>query len=220
MSTADLDAPAENRTDFKIEVLVVPVSDVDKARAFYADILGWRVDADVSAGTDFRLVHVTPPGSPCSVMFGTGLTQAAPGSAQSTHLVVSDIEAACAELVRRGIQISEVYHCSTGFACRFPFPREWSVGAAPDRRSYGSFASFEDPDGNLWILQEVTSRLPGRVDPTMTTYGSVSDLAQAMKRAETAHGEHEKRTGQPDAEWADWYASYMIAEQSGAPLPR
>jgi catechol 2,3-dioxygenase-like lactoylglutathione lyase family enzyme len=147
--------------DFRFEVVVIPVSDVDRASDFYKS-LGWRLDADV-ADDGFRLVQLTPPGSPCSIHFGSGLTTAAPGSAQANHLVVDDIEAARAELAGRGVDISEVYHCGTGFACRYESHKDERVtGISPERRTYGSFASFADPDGNTWVLQEVTARLPGR----------------------------------------------------------
>ena len=207
------------RDDMRLEVIVIPVSDVDRAKEFYGS-LGWRLDADAT-GDDFRLIQFTPPGSGCSVQFGKNLTPAAPGSAQYLHLIVSDIEATRDELVRRGVEVSEVFHCSTGFACRF---RDAGAdgrvsGPAPDRISYGSFASFSDPDGNGWLFQEVTTRFPGRVDPAATSFGSASDLASAMRRASAAHGEHEKRIGEADANWPDWYADYMVREQAGAELP-
>jgi catechol 2,3-dioxygenase-like lactoylglutathione lyase family enzyme len=208
-------------SDMKLEVLVLPVSDVDRAKEFYAG-LGWRLDADRSAGDDFRLIQFTPPGSACSVQFGTGLTTAPPGSAQGLLLIVPDIEAARDDLARRGIQVSEVYHCVSGTACRFHDGTgvfERAAGPAPDHTSYFSFASLADPDGNGWVLQEVTTRLPGRVDPGPTSFASAADLAAAMRRAEAAHGEHEKRIGAADPDWPDWYARYMIAEQSGADLP-
>ena len=150
--------------DYRLEVVVIPVSDVDQANEFYKG-LGWRLDADVVADNDFRLVQMTPPGSPCSIQFGSGLTSAAPGSAQATHLAVSDIAAARADLVDRGINVSDVYHCESGFACRYGEPGDYGPrvpGRAPEHASYASFASFADPDGNKWVLQEITSRLPGR----------------------------------------------------------
>jgi catechol 2,3-dioxygenase-like lactoylglutathione lyase family enzyme len=198
--------------DLKLEVLAIPVSDVDRAKRFYGDTLGWRLDGEFIVGDDFRALQYTPPGSPCSIHFGKGVTPAAPGSARGLFLVVSDVVAARAELVDRGVTISEVFHV-TGPG-KPPIP-----GPDPQRRTYASFAAFNDPDGNGWLLQEVTQRLPGRVDGNDTTYGSLTDLANAMRRAEAAHGEHEKRTGQRDADWPSWYASYMIAEQSGKPLP-
>jgi catechol 2,3-dioxygenase-like lactoylglutathione lyase family enzyme len=205
--------------DMKLEVVVIPVSDVDRAREFYGR-LGWRLDAD-RTGDDSRLIQFTPPGSGCSVQFGTNLTSAAPGSAQDLFLVVSDIEAARDDLVGRGVEVSEVFHCSTGFNCRF---RDAGTdgrvsGPAPDRTSYGSYASFNDPDGNGWLFQEVTTRFPGRIDPAATSFASASDLASALRRAEAAHGEHEKRTGAADPNWPDWYADYMVREQAGGELP-
>ncbi len=205
--------------DMKLEVTVLPVSDVDRAKAFY-ERLGWRLDADV-AGGDFRLVQLTPPGSGCSVQFGTGLTSAVPGSAEALYLVVSDIEAARDELVKLDVEVTEVFHCATGFACRFGDDSTPGrvIGPAPDGLSYGSFASFTDPDGNRWLFQQVTTRLPGRVDPAQTQYASASDLAEALRRAAAAHGEHEARTGQADPNWPDWYAEYMVRERAGQDLP-
>lgn len=205
--------------DMKLEVVVIPVSDVDRAKEFYGS-LGWRLDADVARG-DFRLIQFTPPGAGCSIQFGSNLTSAAPGSAQGLYLVVSDIDAARAQLESRGVRVSEVFHESGSFG-RFVAegdPRRVS-GPAPDRQSYGSFASFSDPDGNGWLFQEVTTRLPGRVEPAATTFGSAAELAEAMRRASVAHGEHEKRTGEADANWPAWYAQYMVAEQNGTELPR
>jgi catechol 2,3-dioxygenase-like lactoylglutathione lyase family enzyme len=149
--------------DFKLEVVLIPVSDVDRAADFYKT-LDWRLDADVSGENGLRLVQMTPPGSPCSVHFGAGLTAAPPGSAQGLHLVVSDIDAARAEVAERGIAISPVFHCEAGFACRYgdETTQGRAPGPAPEHATYGSFASFADPDGNRWILQEITTRLPGR----------------------------------------------------------
>jgi catechol 2,3-dioxygenase-like lactoylglutathione lyase family enzyme len=202
-----------------LEVIVLPVSDVDRAKEFYAR-LGWRLDAD-RAGDDFRLVQFTPPGSGCSVQFGAGLTAAAPGSVQDVYLAVADVVAARAQLAARGVEVSEVFHCATGATCRFAVagPGGRVSGPAPDRTSYASFATFADPDGNGWLLQEVTARLPGRVGPAPTSFGSAADLASAMRRASAAHGEHEKRIGAADPDWPDWYARYMVAEQAGAELP-
>jgi catechol 2,3-dioxygenase-like lactoylglutathione lyase family enzyme len=197
------------QVDLKLEVITIPVSDVDRAKEFYGG-LGWRLDADFSNGGE-RAVQFTPPGSQCSIHFGR---PNAPGSAQGLFLVVSDIQAARDELVRRGVEVSEVFHFAKGPA---PFGGPVS-GPAPDHGSYGSYATFSDPDGNGWLLQEVTTRFPGRVAGD-TTYASVYDLAQALRRASAAHGEHEKRTGQPDANWPDWYAEYMVAEQAGKELP-
>ena len=202
------------KVDLKLEVVTIPVSDVERAKAFYVG-LGWRLDADFTMG-DGHVVQVTPPGSPCSVHFGTNVTPAAPGSAQQLWLIVSDIQAARAELLARGVDVSEVFHFAGSNRLD---PKGRIDGPAPGRRTYGSFASFSDPDGNGWLLQEITTRLPGRVDPGATTFATATDLAAAFRRAEAAHGEHEKRTGQRDAEWPEWYAAYMIAEQAGTELP-
>ena len=208
--------------DMKLEVVAIPVSDVERAKEFYAG-LGWRLDADFAAGDDFRVIQFTPPGSECSVIFGKNVTAAAPGSAQGLYLIVSDIEAARDELVGRGVEISEVFHDAGGVYVGtdepYLFGRLRVGGRDPDHRSYRSYASFSDPDGNAWLVQEVTTRLPGRIDPAATRFGSASDLAGALRRAEAAHGEHEKRTGQRDANWPDWYAAYVVAEQTGAALP-
>jgi catechol 2,3-dioxygenase-like lactoylglutathione lyase family enzyme len=207
--------------DTPLEVLVVPVSDVDRAKDFYT-MLGWRLDADRTID-EFRLVQATPPGSGCSVQFGAGLTTAEPGSAQGQMMTVADVQAARDALAARGAQISEVFHCAAGTACRFKdgdgaFER--ASGSAPGHLSYSSFATLSDPDGNGWILQEVTARLPGRVGSGRTSFGSAADLAEAMTRASMAHGEHEKRIGHTDAGWPDWYARYMVAEQTGTELPQ
>lgn len=189
--------------DMKVEVVVIPVSDVDRAKAFYGS-LGWRLDR-----TPPSVVQFTPHGSGCSVQFGDNLTAAAPGSAKE-YLVVSDIQAARDALMATGIDVGEVYHLGTDGPVS---------GPDPEHRSYFSRASFSDPDGNSWVLQEITTRLPGRIDSDVTSFASTSDLAAAMRRAEAAHGEHEKRTGQADANWPDWYADYMAREQSGEELP-
>jgi len=208
--------------NMKLEVIVIPVSDVDRAKEFYRK-LGWRLDADYDSGKDFRVVQFTPPGSACSIIFGRNVTAAAPGSAQGLYLIVSDIEAARAELLGRGVEISEVFHDAGGVYAGpdepYLFGRQRVRGRDPEQRSYRSFASFHDPDGNGWLLQEITTRLPGRIDPATTTFASASDLASALRRASAAHGEHEKRIGAADANWPDWYAEYMVAEQSGAKLP-
>jgi catechol 2,3-dioxygenase-like lactoylglutathione lyase family enzyme len=196
----------------KLEVVVIPVSDVERAKRFYGG-LGWRVDADFVMGDAFRVVQFTPPGSPCSIHFGTGVTTAVPGSAAGLYLIVSDIEAARAELVARGVAVSKVSH-------RDGPEKPLLSGRHPARTSYASFATFSDPDGNEWLLQEVTTRFPGRIDANATSFASVSDLASAMRRASVAHGEHELRTGgQRDENWPDWYAEYMVAEQAGKELP-
>jgi len=210
------DAPAPAAFAAKLEVLVLPVSDVGRAARFYQQ-LGWRLDVDRGEG-DARIVHLTPPGSSASVLFGTSASPSAPGSAQRTFLAVSDIVAARAALAAKGVDVSEVFHIRDGGGLFDPEARE--AGPAPDRRSYGSFATFSDPDGNSWLLQEVTTRLPGRIDTGVTSFGSAADLAQALRRAAAAHGEHEARTGGAyDVNWPDWYAAYLAAEQSGAPLP-
>jgi len=206
MSIADL--------DMKLEVVVIPVSDVDRAKQFYSR-LGWRLDADRTAGDNFRLVQFTPPGSGSSIQFGVNLTSAAPGSAQAILLAVDDIEAARSELIARGVDASPVFHCETGTACRFPGVGVRVSGLQAEHLSYHSFVSFNDPDGNGWLLQEVTKRLPGRVTGN-TMYASARDLAQAMIRAAKEHGQHEKQTGQADPNWPDWYAEYMVREQSGS----
>jgi len=198
------------RVDMRLEVVVLPVSDVDRAKAFY-EKLCWRLDADFGVGDEFRLVQLTPPGSPTSVHFGTGITDAEPGSGSLSYLVVSDIVAARTELVKIGVDVSEVFHRGVG---------EGPIsGPDPERRSYFSYATFSDPDGNGWLLQEVTSRLPGRVDTGVTTFTTADELANALRRAEAAHTEHEKRTGERDVEWPKWYAEFMFAEQSGTTLP-
>jgi catechol 2,3-dioxygenase-like lactoylglutathione lyase family enzyme len=201
--------------DEKLEVVVIPVSDVDRAKEFYGS-LGWRLDADRAVGDNFRIVQLTPPGSECSIQFGTGMTSAAPGSAQGLYLIVDDIGAARADLVARGVEASEVFHEG---ALGDRFHHDGVSGPAPHDASYGSFASFSDPDGNSWLVQEITTRLPGRVDQAATSFSSASDLADAMRRAEAAHGEHEKRIGAADPNWPDWYARYMAAEQAGTELP-
>ena len=196
--------------DMKLEVVVIPVSDVDRAKEFYGR-LGWRLDADFPFDNGFRVVQFTPPGSGCSIQFGTNITSAAPGSAQGLYLIVSDIEAARDELVARGAEVSEVFHAGTPGAQFQPDGTSGRVsGPAPDHASYGSFATFSDPDGNGWLLQEITTRLPGRIDAAETAFASAADLASALRRAAAAHGEHEKRTGEADANWPDWYAAYMV----------
>ncbi len=205
--------------DMKFEVAVIPVSDADRAKAFYGR-LGWRLDADFPFDNGFRVIQFTPPGSGCSIQFGTKITSAEPGSAQGLYLVVPDIETARDELAARGAEISEVFHAGTPGTQFQPDSTSGRVsGRAPDDASYGSFATFSDPDGNGWLLQEVTRRLPGRVDAADTAFASTADLASALRRAEAAHGEHEKRIGKADPDWPDWYAAYMVAEQAGTELP-
>jgi len=208
--------------DMKFEIVVIPVSDVDRAKEFYAK-LGWRVDADFDNGKDFRIVQFTPHGSGCSIIFGKNVTAAAPGSAQGLYLIVSDMQAARKALLDRGVAISEVFHNDgvyTGTDETYLFGSVRASGPDPEHRSYRSFASFKDPDGNGWLFQEIKTRLPGRIDSAGTTFASASDLANAMRRAEAAHGEHEKRIGARDANWPDWYASYMVAEEAGTELPK
>jgi catechol 2,3-dioxygenase-like lactoylglutathione lyase family enzyme len=197
--------------DMNLENYVIPVSDVDRSKQFY-ERLGWRLDDDVAPMDGLRIVQFTPPHSGASVTFGNGLIAAAPGSAQGV-LVVSDVEAAHRELVRRGINAADVWHGP-------PFPVEArQPGVDPERASYGSFSSFSDPDGNLWLVQEVTTRLPGRVDAGGRAFASTADLEGALRRAEAAHGEREKRTGGRDEDWPAWYASYLVAEQAGTDVP-
>jgi catechol 2,3-dioxygenase-like lactoylglutathione lyase family enzyme len=215
---------ARARVDMKLEIVVIPVSDVDRAKEFYGGRLGWRLDADYDNGSDYRVVQFTPPGSGCSVIFGKNVTAAAPGSAQGLYLIVSDIAAAHKELLGRGVEVGEFFHGSNGVYAGpdepYLFGRIRVSGPDPDHRSYRSFASFSDPDGNGWLFQEITTRLPGRVAGD-TSYASARDLSQALRRAAAAHGEHEKRTGgQRDENWPDWYAEYMVHEQSGEEPPQ
>jgi catechol 2,3-dioxygenase-like lactoylglutathione lyase family enzyme len=193
--------------DMKLEAIVIPVSDAERAEQFYRR-LGWRQDVTPPGSGVFQF---TPHGSACSVQFGKNLTTAAPGSAQRTYLIVSDIEAAREALITAGVDVGEIFH----FGASGPAP-----GLDPERGSYRSLAVFSDPDGNSWLLQEITTRLPGRIDSGATTFGSASDLASAFRRAEAAHGEHEKRTGERDANWPEWYAAYMAAERAGTELPQ
>jgi len=202
-----------SNVDLRLEVVVIPVSDVDRSKRFYGD-LGWRLDADFVNGDAFRVVQFTPPGSPCSIHFGKGVTSAAPGSAQRLYLVVSDIEAARKALIERGADVSEVFH-------RAAVGGPPISGRDPQGRTYNSFATFSDPDGNSWLLQEITTRLPGRVDAGDTTFASSIELAAALRRAAAAHGEHEKRDGgKYDENWPDWYAEYIVAEHAGKALPQ
>jgi catechol 2,3-dioxygenase-like lactoylglutathione lyase family enzyme len=209
--------------DMKLELVVIPVSDVDRAKEFYGK-LGWRLDADFDSGNDFRVVQFTPPGSGSSLIFGKNVTSAAPGSAQGLYLIVSDIQAARAELAGRGVPISEVFHDGGGVYAGtdepYLFGRLRASGPESQHRSYRSFASFHDPDGNGWLLQEITARLPGRIDSATTSFPSARDLASALRRAASAHGEHEQRIGHADANWPDWYAEYMVREQNGQEPPQ
>ena len=200
----------------KLEVIIVPVSDVDRAKAFYEKV-GFRLDIDIT-NENFRGVQFTPPGSQTSIIFGKGVTSATAGSAELV-LAVDNVDAVRDELIGRGAEMSEIFHYAGGpFNNAVENPRV--AGRDPEGRSYFSFASFQDPDGNRWLLQEITTRLPGRIDSAATTFTSASDLANALRRAEAAHGEHEKRTGERDANWPDWYAKYMVAEQAGTELPQ
>jgi catechol 2,3-dioxygenase-like lactoylglutathione lyase family enzyme len=192
--------------DMKLEVVAIPVSDIDRAKHFYK-ALGWREDADF-AGDGIRKVQLTPPGSQASIHFGTGVTSNVPGSAQGMFLIVKDIEAARAELTERGAKVSDTFHVLT------PVDPQPSPGPHPDHGTYSSYATFSDPDGNTWLLQEVTKRLPGRIDTTRASYDSVEDLAEAMRQAETAHGEFEKTLGHRDEDWPSWYAQYMAQHQN------
>jgi predicted enzyme related to lactoylglutathione lyase len=203
-------------SEVKLEVVVIPVSDVDRAKAFYEG-LGWRLDADFADGQGFRIVQFTPRGSGCSIQFGSKVTTAPLGSATNIYLVVPDVQAARDAIAALGVEVSEVFH-EGSLGDRF-HPDARVAGAAPDGATYGSFASFSDPDGNTWLLQEITSRLPGRIDPAATSFASASDLAKALQRAAAAHGEHEVRTGRADPDWPDWYSEYMVREQAGEELP-
>jgi catechol 2,3-dioxygenase-like lactoylglutathione lyase family enzyme len=222
-STETKAAPAETKAapavDLKLEIVVIPVSDVERAKQFYAK-LGWRLDADFAGPDDYRVIQFTPPGSNTSVIFGKGVTPAAPGSAQGLYLVVSDIEAARQNLRARGINVSEAFHhegeVHSGTDEPYLFGRRRVSGLDPERGTYRSFASFSDPDGNGWLLQEVTARLPGRIDGNGTSFTSSAELAAAFRRAAAAHGEYEKRNGgKHDENWPDWYADYIVNEQAG-----
>ena len=205
--------------NMRFEAVVIPVSDVERAKTFYVN-LGWRLDADFPFDDGFRVIQLTPPGSECSIQFGSKITSAAPGSAGGLYLVVSDINAARNELIARGVDVGDVFHAGTPGAQFQPDGTSGRIsGPAPDHASYGSFATFSDPDGNGWLLQEITMRLPGRIDSETTTYASANDLAGALRRAAAAHGQHEARTGQSDKNWPDWYAKYLTAEQHGHKLP-
>jgi catechol 2,3-dioxygenase-like lactoylglutathione lyase family enzyme len=205
--------------DLKLEAVVIPVAEVDRSKEFY-DALGWRLDADFPFDNGFRVVQFTPPGSDCSIQFGTNITTAAPGTAQGLYLIVSDIEAAREGLVARGVKASEVFHPDEPGAQFQPEGASGRVGGrGPEDGSYRTFVTFSDPDDNGWLVQEVTTRLPGRIEDAATTYRSAGELESALRRAAAAHGEHEKRTGQADDNWPQWYAAYMVAERAGARLP-
>ncbi|RYU14784.1 VOC family protein [Nocardioides iriomotensis] len=206
--------------DLKLEAVVIPVTDVDRSKSFYGS-LGWRLDADFAFDNGFRVVQFTPPGSPASIQFGTNITTAEPGSAQGIYLVASDVQAARDELAALGVDVSDVFHAQApGAQFQVASSAGRVDGPADDRASYGSFATFRDPDGNGYLLQEVTTRLPGRIDTAETAFASVNDLMEALIRAAVAHGEHEKRNGgEYDEQWPAWYAAYMVAERSGSELP-
>ncbi|MGW6497750.1 VOC family protein [Nonomuraea angiospora] len=211
---------ATKQVDLQLEAVVIPVSDVDRSKRFYQG-LGWRLDADFAFDNGFRVVQVTPPGSPASIQFGTRITNQQPGTAEGIYLVVSDIAAARDELVALGVDVSDVFHPQAPGAQFGQVPGGQADGPATDRASYGSFATFRDPDGNTYLIQEITTRLPGRVDTTATQYASANDLVEALKRAAAAHGEHEARDGGAyDENWPQWYAAYMVAERHGDELPR
>lgn len=212
-----MNTPKSRENDMKLEVIVVPVSDVDRAKEFYGR-LGWRLDAELASGGDFRIIQFTPPGSGCSIIFGKNVSAAEPGSAQGLYLVVSDIAAAREELRGRGVDVSEIFHSDGVYAGTddfYLFGRRRAPGPDSERGSYRSFASFRDPDGNGWLLQEVTTRLPGRIDSGVTSFASANDLADAFRRAADAHGEYEAQLGQRDENWPEWYAAYLVAEQAG-----
>ena len=199
--------------DMKLEVVVIPVADVDRAKAFYQG-LGWRLDADFATGPGFRVVQLTPPGSACAIIFGTGITSAAPGSAEGLQLVADDIDAARAELAARGAPVSEVFH-DAGGVFHHAGTQNRVPGPAPEHKTYGSWVSFSDPDGNSWFVQEVTTRLPGRATSALAAFDSVAGLADALRRAKAAHSKYEEETGQSDPDWPDWYARYIAGERSG-----
>jgi catechol 2,3-dioxygenase-like lactoylglutathione lyase family enzyme len=220
-SVQDRSEPASDTTgrepiDLKLEVIVLPVSDVDRAKAFYEE-LGWRLDADFADEQGFRIVQLTPHGSACSIQFGAKITSAAPGSATDMYLVVPDVQATRDAIAALGVAVSEVFH-ERSLGDRF-HPDARVAGAAPDGATYGSFASFSDPDGNTWLLQEITTRLAGRVEAAATSFASAGELSKALRRAAAAHGEHEARIGRADPAWQDWYAEYMVREQAGEELP-
>jgi catechol 2,3-dioxygenase-like lactoylglutathione lyase family enzyme len=224
MSSTDLMSDDGNglaggrNVDANLEVIVLPVSDVERAKTFYAS-LGWRLDADRGAGENFRLIQFTPAGSGCSIQFGTNLTSAPPGSAAGLYLIVSDVVAARDGLISRGVDVSDLFHEGSPGA-RFDLQAQTRVsGLAPDRGTYRSFAAFSDPDGNGWLLQEITTRLPGRVAAAAPAFASASDLASALCRAAAAYSEHQQRSFNVDADWPDWCAAYIVAEQASQEVP-
>jgi predicted enzyme related to lactoylglutathione lyase len=217
--TVDLTVhPSQAVEDLKLEVVVIPVSDADRAKAFYAEQLGWRTDADVARGDELRIVQITPPRSDTSIQFGTNITSAKPGSTHDLYLIVSDIEAARAELIARGVEVTEAFHEAVPGARFAHVGASGRIAGHSPSGTYSTFATFSDPDGNGWLLQEITTRLPGRVEHA-TTYASAGDLEKALARAAAAHGEHETRTGAADPDWPAWYADYMVKERAGEQLP-
>jgi catechol 2,3-dioxygenase-like lactoylglutathione lyase family enzyme len=203
-----ISAAGGERIDMKFEVVVIPVADVDRSKEFYTK-LGWRLDADFPFDNGFRIVQFTPPGSGCSVQFGTKITTAAPGSAQGLYLIVSDIEAARKDLVSRGIEVSEVFHAGTPGA-QFLIDGNGRIsGPAPGHATYNSFATFRDPDGNGWLFQEVTTRLPGRGLGNL----DVATLTKLLEETEQHHAAYEPTA--PKHHWSSWYAAYIVARQAG-----
>jgi catechol 2,3-dioxygenase-like lactoylglutathione lyase family enzyme len=208
--------PSAGRGDMKLEVVVLPVTDVGRAKRFY-ESLGWRLDADFPVGDDFRVVQLTPPGSEASIIFGDGITSAEPGSVEALQLTVFEIDAARVDLAARGVEVSEIFHDAGGVFHHAGTEGRVS-GPAPEHADYGSFASFSDPEGNGWLLQEIKGRLPGRVSGMATRCDGASELSKALQRAAMAHGEHEARTGEADPDWPDWYAIHMAREHAGEGL--
>ena len=202
-------APSAGAVDTRLEAVVIPVSDVDRAKRFY-ESLGWRLDADFAFDNGFRVVQLTPPGSACSVQFGTKVTSAPPGSAQGLYLIVSDIQAARGDLASRGAKVSEVFHAGTPGAQFQSGGMSGRVsGPAPDHASYRSFATFSDPDGNGWLLQEINTRLPGRGFSSM----DVASLTELLRETEGRHGAYEPTA--PKHHWSGWYAAYLVGRQRG-----
>lgn len=206
------DPTQQKGIDMKLEVVVIPVSDVERSKQFYSR-LGWRLDADFVVGDGFRGIQFTPPGSSASIHFGKGITAAMPGAAQGLYLVVSDILAAHADLTARGVKVSEIFHRDAPGGVS-------AAGPHPERRSYFTYALFKDPDGNVWTLQEVTTRFPGRVDENLVSFTSPAELAHALRRAAAAHGDYEKQTGKHDEGWPVWYAEFLFREYAGKQLPQ
>lgn len=212
-----VDKSGVSKAEMKFEVVVIPVGDVDRAKRFYA-ALGWRLDIDFTANSRYRVVQFTPPGSACSIIFGIGITPAAPGSVQGLYLIVSDIDAARKDLIDRGVKVSEPFYDKGGVFHHLN-GEGVATGLQPERRSYGTYASFSDPDGNGWFLQEVTSRLPGHELSSGVEFTSSMELARALQRTAAAHHEHERRIGKSDDDWPAWYADYIFAEQDGKTPP-